>query len=191
MARRRRDMDMSEAITKAVRGQRTPRTVTTYRQVKDLIKTYGDRGAAERLGVSPRTLRTWVHPDRSKRRSPSKANRGRIGAEHDSRDVRRATAPRRRMNRLGRKGIRVKFTGNAGPVAMGKDYRRLRSITADLPPEAAEAIMNAYVEDGTAGAEAAFRDAMREHYHDADWQFSDPQEFQFGDSALYGDEGEW
>ncbi|OLL69921.1 hypothetical protein Ae168Ps1_6337c [Pseudonocardia sp. Ae168_Ps1] len=192
MARGRgRSMDMGEAITKAVRGQRTPRTTTTYRQIKDLIKTYGDRDAADRLGVSARTLRTWVHPDRSKRRAPSKANRGKIGTEHGTREVRRATAPRRRLNRLGKKGIKVNFTGQAGPTPMGKDYRRLRKITADLPPDAAEAIMNAYVEDGPAGAEAAFREAMREHYHDADWQFSDPQEFRFDDSDLHGDGDEW
>ncbi|WP_214369774.1 hypothetical protein [Pseudonocardia sp. H11422] len=187
---RRRGMDMGEAINKAVLGQRTPRTVTPYRQIKDLIKAYGDKGAAERLGVAARTLRTWVHPDRSKRRSPSKANRGKIVAEYNTRDVRRATAPRRRMTRLVRKGIRVNFTGQAGPVAAGKDYRRLRSITADLPPEAAAAIMDAFVEGGSAAAEAAFRDAMREHYHDADWQFSEPQEFRFSDSQMY-DEGEW
>lgn len=192
MARRRgRGMGMDEAINKAVRGQRTPRTTTTYRQIKDLIKTYGDRSAADRLGVSTRTLRTWVHADRSKRRTPSKANRGKIGTEHDTREVRRATAPRRRLNRLGKKGIKVNFTGQAGPVAMGKDYRRLRKITADLPPDAAEAIMNAYVEDGSAAAEEAFREAMREHYHDADWQFSDPQDFRFEDSDLHGDGDEW
>lgn len=191
MVRRGRDMSMGEAITKAVRGQRTPRTTTTYRQIKDLIKTYGDRAAADRLGVTSRTIRAWGHPDRSKRRTPSKANRGKIGTEHNTRTVRRATAPRRRLNRLGKKGIKVNFTGQAGPVPMGKDYRRLRKITADLPPDAAEAIMNAYVEDGPAGAEEAFREAMREHYHDADWQFSDPQDFRFDDSDLHGDGEEW
>lgn len=172
---------MPEATDRAVRGPRTPKTLTDYRRAKDLIKTHGLRGAAERLGVTGRTLRGWSNPNRSKRTTPSKANRAKLGAEHDTADVRRATAPKRRMDRFRRNGMRISFTGLAGPRAEGKDYVRRRTIQANLPPDAAAAIMNAYIEGGPAAAQQAFRDAMREHYHDADWSFREPEEFRFDD----------
>ncbi|QYN41093.1 hypothetical protein K1T35_47990 (plasmid) [Pseudonocardia sp. DSM 110487] len=155
-----------------------------------MIKTYGERDAAQRLGVAVRTLRTWVHPDRSRRRSPSKANRSRIGTEHqrNARDVRRATAPRRRMDRLSTKGIRVTLQGDVGPRPDDKYMRHGRRITTDLPPEAAADIMNAYLEDGPEAAAEAFRRAMAEYYVDGDWRLENLSEFQFGDSAAFGDD---
>jgi riboflavin biosynthesis pyrimidine reductase len=172
---------MPEATDRAVRGPRAPRTVTDYRRARDVIKTYGEEGAAERLGVSRRTLRAWANPNRARRTTPSRANRARLAAEHDTPEVRRATAPKRRMDRFRRNGMRVAFTGIAGPRAEGKDYVRLRTITTNLPPDAAAAIMDAYLEGGGEAAQAAFREAMREHYHEADWIFREPSEFRFDD----------
>ena len=184
-------MNLGEAIERGVR-RRAPRRITVYRQVKDLIKTYGERDTAQRLGVTVRTLRAWVHPDRRRRRNPRKANRDRISAEHqrNARDVRQATAPRRRMKRLSSKGMRVEIRGAVGPSLQGKDYSRPnRGILADLPPEAAENIMNAYFEEGPEAAAEALKEALSEWYLPAeDWQLDDLTEFRFTEAGRFGDD---
>lgn len=152
-------MSAADAVIKGITGRRAKETTWSH-QVKDLIKAFGKDGARAVVGVSESTWRRWT----SGRGGPSKANLAKLGNSWNSRDVRAAMIPKRRANKAAGAGFKVKLTGVQGPTSDPK-YARLRSISADLPAEAAQAIMDAFVEGGPEAANEALREAMAEHYY--------------------------
>lgn len=162
----RRRMTMSEAWDRAVRargGRRAPKTSTSYQATRDVVKAYGEQGALDQLGVTRRTLRSWLNPDPAKRRTPSKASEAVIRAAQQTPAVRRLAVGARRANRFATQGMHVKFTGHGGPKSDIK-YQRDRGMEFKIPPEAAEQVLDAFVEGGPEAAQSALEQAMTEHY---------------------------
>lgn len=187
-------MSKADSWHRAMQGSRGVKTYTPYRRVKDLIKTQmkthglterdAIRAVANTLGVKQRTVRTWIHPVRSRRRRPGKKAEQRIHIAHSTREVRAATTPPRRTKKMSTGGMRVKLTGNIGPDMKGAaDYKRFRTIDRlHLPPDATERVMNAYIEGGPDAAEEQLRAEMYEHYNPDDprhWEWDSLTEMKF------------
>lgn len=156
-------MSDADAMTRAVTGRR--RKTTTWRhRVQDLVNAHGSEEARRRVGVSKSTWRAWS----TGRRNPNKANQAKVAGEWNTRAVRSSMIPKRRASKAGAYGITAKASGNIGPL--DEKYRRVRAIAAELPPDASQRIMDAYVEGGPDAAKDELRYAIAEHYfgHPAD-----------------------
>lgn len=181
-------MSNDDAWHKAM-GNTRSQSVTWYQRAKDIVKTHGVRGAAEQLGVTARTVKSWVHRDRTKRTTPSKANQSRVQDAHQTPEVRRAIAPRRTA-RLSQNGMRVTMAGNIRPASSGSEYERFRQISFSLPSDAAAHVMDAFTEGGPEAAKQALQDEMQAGAYrlngnpDA-MEFNDLEELRFSDRSAF------
>lgn len=193
-------MGTEGAWYRAMTGNRS-KEVTDQRRVKDLVKAHtprvskrregaprnaaearrqGERAAAERLGVSVRTLQSWSN----KKRAPNKANLAKVRDAHNTREVRAATTPKRRRNRFAG-GLKVNVTANQGPN--DRTYYRVRNIADTFDPDAAERIMDAFVEGGPEQAQRQLLEEINaaEGYAGSeglDWGMEDITKFEFKES---------
>jgi len=169
-------MSEADAWDRAARGGRA-KSVTDAQRARDMVRAHGGRGAAERLGVTTRTIRRWTKGQNR----PSKGNLGKLRDAHDTREVRAATVPSRRRSRFARTGSGVTMTGRIGPASHEGAYLRIRTISTELPPASMERIMGAFVDAGPDAAHQALAEEMREHYADVGiWQIEQLTEFRFG-----------
>jgi hypothetical protein len=132
-------------------------------QTRRLESALGRQGAAERLGISERTLRRYKAGGR-----PTKANAARLEeVTRTAPEVRRQALGQRRESRMRSKGTYVRM---AGQIGAGGDprYRRRREIGATSPVhlsgEQMAAIIDAYKAGDDEGAAEALREALGEEY---------------------------
>ena len=164
MAReRRRPMSPEDAIGRAATRQARPVPGTPADHVRELEQRYGREGARERLGVSERTMRRYRAGG-----TPSKSNAEKL--------ARQARLGSRREARLRNRGARVRMSGNLGPRE--RQYRRHRTIEADLTPQQMGEILDAWKAGDDDAALEALREALGESYL-ADFTFEDLTRLEF------------
>jgi hypothetical protein len=179
MARRLRNpISPQSAVSRAVTRKARPfGTGRAADQTRRLEAAHGRQGAAERLGVSERTLRRYRAGG-----TPSKANAARLAEEtRSSPEVRRQALGERRESRMRSKGAYVRM---AGQIGAGGDprYRRRRVIGATSPihlsGEQMDAILDAYAEGDDLAAAEFLRQALDEEYA-AGTTFGDLESLEF------------
>lgn len=134
--------------------------------------------AAKSLGVSRRTVERWVKTDETgagQRPSPmhakSLASRARQAATTKA-GRRAALAGSTTRQAIASRGARLSITGLQGPRASGRDYMRKRTVSLELDPADAEAMMNAWEN----GGEKGFMSWATGHWDNEyvpDWKFED------------------
>lgn len=141
------------------------------------------REAAQRLGVSQRTVQRWLKsthapaPDhfkalQTKSRQAVTTKRGRARA------IRRATTG---INAEARqKGASVRIAGNQGPAGGDASYARDRVTARNLSPEEYEDLLNAYAEGGDAAALEYMQSVWNEKYVDG-WAFNSVHDMRLGE----------
>ena len=131
--------------------------------------------AANRLGVSRRTVERWVRSEDTGQGQRPSAQRLQA-LQRVSRQVASTRAGRRgaiqaaRAARRFSRGARVSITGEQGPKYPGKDYKRTRTTQLDLDPGAAEAMLNAWERGGERGFLSWATQHWGSEYVD-DWDF--------------------
>lgn len=166
-------MSPHEAWDNAIKGSRA-KSVSTYAKLKELLKANGGdvEKAMRALGIKDkRTWKAWTDPDRTKRKEPGTAARRKLDQQRNTPEFRRAALPRRRVERLKRSGMKVKLHGAIMPNADPK-YLRIRNATVNLPPDAAERVLDAYADGGPEMAEQVLREEMEQHYTDQGISFA-------------------
>lgn len=151
-------MTDTEAISRLATGRRS-KTLSWRSLVADLTRTHGAKGARERLGVSESTFRDW----RKGRHQPNAANQQKILASWHTPEVRRKIVSKKRQNAAAAgRGMVLQFTGQVGPV--DSRYLRYRKITQNLSADAANRIMQAFVDGGPEAAQAELEQVLAEEY---------------------------
>ena len=151
-------MSETEAISRLATGRRS-KTLSWRQLVADLTRTHGAKGARERLGVSDSTFRDW----RKGRHQPNEANQRKILDSWHTPEVRRKIVSKKRQNTASRgRGVALQFTGELGPV--DSQYLRYRKITTNLSADAANRIMQAFVDGGPEAARAELEQVLAEEY---------------------------
>ncbi len=165
MARRlRRPIAPQSAVSRAVTRKARPFAGTTAEQVRQLERALGSqRAAAERLGVSERTLRRYKAGGR-----PSRANAEKLTEQaRTAPEVRRRALAQSRESRLRRRGAYVRA---AGRIAVGGDraYMRRREIgygqPVHLSGEQMSPILDAYEGGDDTRALELLQDALSDEY---------------------------
>jgi hypothetical protein len=181
-------MDEADAWDAAVRGTRR-KTTTIYQKVKAVLKA--TRGNAEeamqKLGIKDiRTLKRWTDSDAKKRGEPNPANLKKLNEVYNSPEVRRATIPKKRVERLKKNGMKVTIKGNQGPGSGGATYMRIREIALELPPDATDRVMEAFIEGGPESAKEQLLHEMKEgdnaYLPGAQWNYDELTKFDFKDA---------
>lgn len=148
--------------------------------------------AAERLGLSRRTLERWVKTadtGQGQRPSPQHAKTLATKARQaaTTKAGRKAAMAGSTLRRsIASRGARVEITGDQGPHAAGRDYMRYRTTMLELDPQDAEAMMDAWEN----GGEKGFMSWASNHWDQdylADWRFGDVDDV--GIQRPHG--GEW
>lgn len=180
MARRlRKPIAPQSAVSRAVTRKARPfGTGKAADQARRLEAAHGRRGAAERLGVSERTLRRWKAGGR-----PSRAHAARLSEEtRTSPEVRRQALGTGRESRMRNRGAYVRM---AGQIGAGGDvrYRRRRMIGGAGTPihlsgEAMAGILDAYAAGDDEAAAEALREAMDDEYAEG-FTFGDLESLEF------------
>ncbi|ORX21147.1 helix-turn-helix domain-containing protein [Mycobacterium xenopi] len=141
------------------------------------------RAAAEKLGVSPGTVRRWAAG--TQKPSPGRLAAIRAAARRvttTKRGRRAATADFRASpqgSQALRTGSKIWVSGEQGVGGYDKGYARDRRVATDISPEELEAMLRAYEDGGDSG----LRDWMREFFDDkyvADWDFVTIDDFGIG-----------
>jgi hypothetical protein len=159
------------------RKARPTGTGTTADQARRLEAALGQRGAAERLGVSERTLRRYKSGGK-----PSKANRARLDEmTRTAPEVRRAAVSQRREARLRNRGAYVRMSARIG-VGDERKYRRRRTIGETSPIHLSGEQMSGIIDAYEQGDDAAALDQLREALDDEyirDINFDDVELLEF------------
>jgi hypothetical protein len=132
---------------------------------RELKRELGTKGAAERLGVTPRTVQRWTTTTGTQRRAIKGPAAAKVRQSYaKSPEVRKASTSRLRAARIRNKGATVRVKGQIGPVIGGKDYRRPREITTQLSGEAMDRVLDAWMRGDDKGARAALERGLDEEY---------------------------
>lgn len=133
--------------------------------VREMKRELGTKGAAERLGVSARTVQRWTTTTGTQRRAIKGANAAKVREGYGrSPEVRKAATSRLRAARMRNKGATVRVKGQIGPVIGGKDYRRPREITTQLSGDAMDRVIGAWMSGDDSAARAELERALDQEY---------------------------
>lgn len=130
------------------------------------------RAAAQALGVSQRTVERWVTTTGQQRHKASAGNLSKLRASaRRARTTKKgraqAMAPKA-GDRQARNGAHVTMRGVQGV----RDYERERYVEWDIDPAHVEAVRQAYIDGGEAGARQAMEDVWSDAYGAGDWSIA-------------------
>ena len=134
------------------------------------------RKAAQKLGVSQRTVQRWLAGENRKERAkPRKDNLSKlkVRARQASTTKRGRTEAiqQRKAMFANRSSVKISVNGMQGPAIGGREYARPRQVTLDLTGDQANMLFDAYSE----GGENQFQGLLSQHFSD---NYVDSWEFQ-------------
>ncbi|MGQ4519136.1 hypothetical protein ACUH92_08945 [Dermabacteraceae bacterium CCM 9520] len=133
------------------------------------------RKAAEKIGVSQRTVQRWLAgQDRKERSKPRKENLAKIKVKarqaSSTKKGRAEAIQERRTMFANRSTVKISVNGMQGPSVGGRGYARPRQVTLDLTRSQADMLFDAYAD----GGEREFEELLSGHFSDNyvdSWEF--------------------
>lgn len=190
-----------EVLHQAFTGRKLGANRTATTDVHDMLMTrFGTerrgeqrvdtREAAQRLGVSQRTVQRWLHDNRMPAGDTHTKLTRMVRRQAQKDAVRRAVATSPTRNAAYQeRGASVTISGWQGPDASRRsgesgarrtDYFRDRLATVTIPPAAYERLFDVYAEQGADGVRDHLLPYFDEQYAGS-WQIDTIDEFRFGD----------